>query len=919
MTLLTKERNIDILCISESWLLPHTPDVFVNLPNYNLFRCDSGRGGGVCIYVRDVLSANVIDLKVPRQTGIEDIWVTIQCRKLPAIVVGCMYRHPKAPAATFGYIQDVLRLVCMRNKASFILGDFNDNLFANDNKLNKIIRNNKLTQVINKPTRVTATSSTLLDLVITNKPDIVNSWDVVPLEIGDHDLISITVDITKPKRPSIVRSFRHLRNYSKDAFCFKLLQNTQFFNAIMDTDDVNTQVDIFTENFIKCLDDCAPFVTKSITRPSAPWMNNDIRAAMSLRNNTRKELKSDRHNVTLQEQYKQEKKRVKTLITEGRAEYHHKQLHDAKGNTSKTWKIIKDIVPGGKNSNGHNFQNIANKANEFNFHFANVGKKTYEQTQEFLHGENVSDANDFNVALGDDDLFRPHPVSVETVILTIKNLKETSSVGSDGISMRFIKDALYVIAFYLTCIINTSIVTGIFPTSWKHALVVPILKTGDVNDPNNFRPISLLPIISKLLEKVITNQLMYFLESSQSLSNTQHGFRPKLSTETALTVITNKIYSNMDSKKITLLTLCDLSKAFDSVSHEILLKKCSAIKMDIFWFKSYIENRAQSVRLNTTVSNKLNIAYGVPQGSILGPVLFSIYVNDLNESINECCLTQYADDTQFLHADTPNNLVALISRTEETLRNIKQYFLRNGLMLNSKKTQCIFIGNRQLLSQIPPNTIIDCDGDFIHPTSHVKNLGVFIDQYMLFDVHIGELTKKVMGALMFINRISQNFDKSTRILVVQTLVLSLINYCIVIWGTTNETLLHNVQKLQNFAAKVAVGCSRKYAHVTPFIKELKWLKIKEKHTLDKCTTVYKAVNNCYPDWYLKFPTVREHTTSNTRQLNNLYVGRARTDSGARAITILGPKLWNTLPTNVINSESLYAFKSRLSGILLNNY
>ncbi len=297
--------------------------------------------------------------------------------------------------------------------------------------------------------------------------------------------------------------------------------------------------------------------------------------------------------------------------------------------------------------------------------------------------------------------------------------------------MRFIKDALYVIAFYLTCIINTSIVTGIFPTSWKHALVVPSLKTGDVNDPNNFRPISLLPIISKLLEKVVTNQLMYFLEFSQSLSNTQHGFRPKLSTETALTVITNKIYSNMDSKKITLLTLCDLSKAFDSVSHEVLLKKSSAIKMDIFWFKSYIENRAQSVRLNSTVSNKLNVAYGVPQGSILGPVLFSIYVNDLNESINECCLTQYADDTQFLHADTPNNLVALISRTEETLRNVKQYFLRNGLMLNSKKTQCIFIGNRQLLSQIPPNTIIDCDGDFIYPSSHVKNLGVFIDKYML--------------------------------------------------------------------------------------------------------------------------------------------------------------------------------------------
>ena len=920
VVLLTKERNIDILCVSESWLLPHTPDIFVNLPNYNIFRCDSGRGGGVCIYVKDVLSANVIDLKVPRQTGIEDIWVTVQCRKLPAIVIGCMYRHPKAPVATFGYIQDVLRMICMRNKASFILGDFNDNLFANDNKLNKIIKNNKLTQIINKPTRITATSSTLLDLVITNKPDIINSWDVVPQEIGDHDLISITVNITKPKRPPVVRSFRQLGNYTKDAFCFKLLQKTQYFNEIMDTDDVNTQVNIFTENFIKCLDDCAPLVTKSITRPFAPWMNDDIREAKILRNNTRIKLKSDRHNVTLQEQYKQEKKRVKTLIITGKADYYRKQLQDTKGNTSKTWKIIKDIVPNRKsNSNEHNFENITNKANEFNFHFANVGKNTYERTQEFLHGENVSHVNNPNVVLCDGNLFRPHPVNVDTIILTIKSLKETSAVGSDGISMRFIKDALYIIAFYLTCIINTSIVTGTFPTSWKHALVVPILKTGDVDDPNNFRPLSLLPVISKILEKVVTNQLMYFLESSKLLSNTQHGFRPRLSTQTALTVITNKIFNNMDSRKITMLTLCDLSKAFDSVDHEILLKKCSALKIDFFWFKSYIENRAQSVRLNNTVSNMMNIAYGVPQGSILGPVLFSIYVNDLNDSIYECSLTQYADDTQFLHADTVNNLEDLLSKTVETLRNVKQYFLRNGLMLNSKKTQCILIGNRQLLSQIPPNTIIDCDGDIIYPSTHVKNLGVYIDKYMLFDVHINELTKKVMGTLMFINRISHNFNKSTRIIVVQSLVLNLINYCIDIWGSTNETLLHNVQKIQNFAAKVAVGCSRKYDHVTPIIKELKWLKIKQKHTLDICTTVYKAVNGFYPNWYLKFPTVRENTTvSNTRQLDNLYVSRARTDCGARAITILGPKLWSALPTSVTKSESIHTFKSKVSKFLLSD-
>ncbi len=162
----------------------------------------------------------------------------------------------------------------------------------------------------------------------------------------------------------------------------------------------------------------------------------------------------------------------------------------------------------------------------------------------------------------------------------------------------------------------------------------------------------------------------------------------------------------------------------------------------------------------------------------LNPWPYSIFyiMNDLAEKTNSCSLIQYADDTQFLHADTINNLEDLISKTEETLCNMKQYFLLNGFMLNSKKTQCIFIGNRQQLSHIPPDTFINCDGEHIFLSTLVKNLGVYIDRYMLFDVHISEVNKKVMGILMFIRRISDNFDKSTRKIVVQTLVLSMINY-----------------------------------------------------------------------------------------------------------------------------------------------
>lgn len=187
---------------------------------------------------------------------------------------------------------------------------------------------------------------------------------------------------------------------------------------------------------------------------------------------------------------------------------------------------------------------------------------------------------------------------------------------------------------------------------------------------------------------------------------------------------------------------------------------------------------------------------------------------------------------------------------------------------------------------------------------------------MLFDIHVSELNKKIMGMLLFINRISENFDKRTRVIVVKSLILSLINYCVSIWGSTNKTLLSNVQKLENFAAKVAIGGARKYDHVTPIMKELEWLTIKEKFIFEKCTIMYKTVNGLYPTWYLKFPTVRENSARRTRQVNDLHIPRARTDSGARAIAILGPKLWNILPPDVTNSGSLYTFKSKLKHLLL---
>ena len=516
------------------------------------------------------------------------------------------------------------------------------------------------------------------------------------------------------------------------------------------------------------------------------------------------------------------------------------------------------------------------------------------------------------------DSFRPRPVDANTVILTIKHLKSTNSAGTDGITLRFLKDSLTVTISYLTTIINTSIVTGKFPSAWKQATVIPIYKSGDRNSVSNYRPISLLPVLSKVLEKIVANQLSAFLESKHLLSNSQHGFRPKLSTETALTTIASHLYENMDNKKISLVTLCDLSKAFDSVHHGMLIEKLTQLGIDSFWFQNYLSDRCQNVKINKTVSKTANINFGVPQGSTLGPILFTIFVNDLANEIRDCTVVQYADDTQFLHTGTVETLPDLVARAERTLSQARTYFNTNGLVLNPSKTQCIFIGNRQLINQIPNNTTIRSDTTSITPSKQVKNLGIYLDSHMTFETHIRELSKKVMGTLLLLNRVKEKFDTDTRRTVVQSLALSVINYCLPVYGTTNATLLRRVQSLQNFPAKICVEGAKRSDHATPIIRQLEWLKFDKKLMFDVAITVFKIRNNTLPAWFMRLPTNNEVLHGRfTRQLNNLHVPRHNTDCGGRSLHILGPKVWNSLPSHITNSGSLPSFKAKLKQYLIN--
>ena len=902
-----------MLCISETWLESNIPDRYVNIEGFNLFRDDKGRGGGTCIYVRNYLNATLVNIELDSCEGIECTWVKVQCRKLPSVIVGAVYRHPNSSRETFTHLQEMLHFVCLKKHPMIALGDLNDDLLNEHSKLKKILRMEKLDQVIREPTRTTLTSKTLLDVIITNNVNMILSSGVVKSHISDHDLIFSTVNITKPKRTPELKTFRSLKNYTKEILCTYLRNHINLLDEILQTDDVNEQVFILKTVMNTCIDAVAPLVTKEIYRPPAPWINNDIKAAIKNRDHLRniRDVVRDQNSEV---QYKMSKKNVKSMMLFAKGKYNQNEL---KTNKKNIWKAINRIVPnkktGGKSCNSNNPQETSEKFNSF---FANVGRKVYEELRTSRHArENSSIQNENYRFYPRHERFRPSPVNVEKVARIVNNLKNTNSHGPDNITSRFLKDSMPVIGFYLTIIINTSIVTGKVPIEWKYSIVNPLYKDGDVNEPCNFRPISLLCIMSKVLEKVVSEQLCDYLETNNILSNTQHGFRKHLSTETALTKICERIYANIDENKISLLTLCDLSKAFDSVSHELLIKKMMNYGIDDFWFNDYLTARTQSVKINNHISSKHEVEYGVPQGSILGPILFNIFVNDLVEVNDSDMLVQYADDAQYLHSGTIDKLAEIIDRAERNLVEVNKYFSDNGLKMNANKTQFLFIGSRHCIRQLPENVSIRVNNDNIKPNESIKNLGVTMDKYFSFDSHIENIYRKMKGTLYFLNRNKSNFDEISRKLVIEALVMSSISYCSTVWNGASKLNIQKLQNIQNFASKVAIGNGKKYDHATPYINELEWLKIENKVVYDVCSFIYRILYEHIPQRILKLETVEQVRSRQTRQSGRLMVPRRRTVIADRAVSVRGPKLWNALPQEIKESENFSGFKKKLKSHL----
>ena len=488
----------------------------------------------------------------------------------------------------------------------------------------------------------------------------------------------------------------------------------------------------------------------------------------------------------------------------------------------------------------------------------------------------------------------------------------------DIIPTDILKQCFDVLGPVITELVNLSLSAGMFPSSFAKAVVRPLLKKSSLpsNDFSNYRPISNLNFISKITERVILKRINSHLSLHNLLLPYQSAYRKFHSTETALLAVHNHILSAMDRGNVTALILLDLSAAFDTIDHKILFHRLEnwfgITGTALQWFRSYLQNRTQSVYCNGVCSEPCNMNFGVPQGSVLGPLLFTLYTTPLGSLLSDFSIDYhfYADDTQLFISFDDKTSSSSLENLSSCLHKTQSWMYSNKLSLNPSKTEFLLLGTPHSLDKFDNINSVKFDNTLITQSNSARNLGILFDKTMSFTDHINNVCKISHFQIRDIRRIRDHVPKSALIPLANALVTSRLDYCNSLYNGITKTNLQKLQRIQNSIAR-AITKSSKYDHIKPLLKNLHWLPVEQRIMFKTGLLVYKTLQSGQPQYLNSMLNYPKHRYSTRFSDTLLEVPRTNTELGKRAFSVAGPKMWNSLPGFVRSADSLSTFKSKL--------
>jgi len=920
------EQDIDIFAITETWLKDKDDHILMDITpkgysNINVPRPRKNKGGGLALIYKS-------SIKVKHNINVTTYktFELLQCdigEGSNTIKMLLIYKPPSSTDYPIPFneflddFNDAITSASLSHERIITLGDFNIHVDNPDNpdakKFFKEIDTLDLKQHVSGQTHYLGHT---LDLILTSsKQTILTKAPEIHDELSDHNAILFTLNIKKPDPTNETKTFRKIKAINTDHFKNDIHLSGLCAAVSASTNKYNTYCEILSD----LLDQHAPKKTRTIVdRPSVPWINDTIKEQKRIKRRLERKWRKSKSLID-RESYVQQRDKSRSVIFKTKSTFYKSAIEENSSNPKYLFSLIKNLQHKEQHTLYPEHYSTKELVEDFNHFFI-------EKVMTIRNNiDSINVQNDLNIQLP-----APPPRFNTFNTLTIrdtekltKKLKPKSS-PDDPLPASLLKTCLPVLLAPITEIINDSFFNCKFPETMKQAVVGPRMKAPKLTNFKNYRPVSNLVYLSKLTEKAAAADLLQHMHIHELNEPYQSAYVQGHSTETALLKVQSDILLSTDKGNITLLILLDLSAAFDTIDHNILINRLHdyiGVSGDaLSWFKSYLQDRNQCVFINNTKSELSHLTYGVPQGSVLGPILFSIYMLPLSHVIKRYNMKYhfYADDTQIYITFNPtnDNATSSITLLQSCINDVKTWMTQNKLKLNTDKTEFLTISKKNIQNKISiPELVLD--GKIIVKSNDVRNLGAQFDSTLTMEKHIKKTATGARQQLYKIAKLKYFLDRNSLLTLINSFVISRIDYLnSLIYGVPAKHL-RPLQLLLNSAARLLENCKRK-DHISPILHRLKWLPIESRIQYKILIITYKTLQSKSP-LYLKDLLVVHKPQRILRSDSNTSLVPPSTNLktiGDRAFAAAAPKLWNTLPPNIRNSPTILSFKTNLKSFLL---